>query len=56
MALLDKFRQLADAREALAQLGEDPFRATIGVEKARVKMAELDRVEAIDFGKQSRSD
>ena len=29
MALLDKFRQLADAREALAQLGEDPFRATI---------------------------
>ena len=29
MALLDKFRQLADAREALARLGEDPFRATI---------------------------
>jgi 8-amino-7-oxononanoate synthase len=29
MALLDKFRQLADAREALAQLGEDPFSATI---------------------------
>jgi 8-amino-7-oxononanoate synthase len=29
MALLDKFRQIADAREALARLGEDPFRATI---------------------------
>jgi 8-amino-7-oxononanoate synthase len=29
MALLDKFRQLADARKALARLGEDPFRATI---------------------------
>ena len=29
MALLDKFRQLADAREALARLGEDPFRGTI---------------------------
>jgi len=29
MVLLDKFRQLADARAALAQLGEDPFRATI---------------------------
>ena len=29
MALLDKFRQLADAREALARLGDDPFRATI---------------------------
>jgi 8-amino-7-oxononanoate synthase len=29
MALLDKFRQLADAREALARLGEDPFPATI---------------------------
>jgi 8-amino-7-oxononanoate synthase len=28
MALLDKFRQLADAREALARLGEDPFPAT----------------------------
>jgi 8-amino-7-oxononanoate synthase len=29
MALLDKLRPIADAREALAQLGEDPFRATI---------------------------
>jgi 8-amino-7-oxononanoate synthase len=29
MALLDKFRQIADAREALARLGDDPFRATI---------------------------
>jgi 8-amino-7-oxononanoate synthase len=29
MALLEKFRQIADAREALARLGEDPFRATI---------------------------
>jgi 8-amino-7-oxononanoate synthase len=29
MALLDKFRQLADAREALARLGEDAFPATI---------------------------
>jgi 8-amino-7-oxononanoate synthase len=29
MALLDKFRQLADAREALARLGEDSFPATI---------------------------
>ena len=29
MALLDKFRQIADAREALARLGEEPFRATI---------------------------
>ena len=29
MALLDKFRQVADARDALARLGEDPFRATI---------------------------
>ena len=29
MVLLDKFRQIADARAALAQLGEDPFRATI---------------------------
>src|ERR1041384_1042792 len=29
MALLDKFRQIADAREALARLGEDPFRGTI---------------------------
>ena len=29
MALLDKFRQIADARKALAQLGEDPFRATV---------------------------
>ena len=29
MALLDKFRAIADAREALAQLGEDPFRATV---------------------------
>ena len=29
MALFDKFRQIADAREALARLGEDPFRATI---------------------------
>ena len=29
MALLDKFQQIADAREALAQLGEDPFRATV---------------------------
>ena len=29
MALLEKFRPIADAREALAQLGEDPFRATV---------------------------
>ena len=29
MALLDKLRPIADAREALARLGEDPFRATI---------------------------
>src|SRR4030095_5111093 len=29
MVLLDKFRQIAAARAALAQLGEDPFRATI---------------------------
>jgi len=29
MALLDKFRQLADARKALACVGKDPFRATI---------------------------
>lgn len=29
MALLDKFQQVADARQALARLGEDPFRATI---------------------------
>src|SRR6185369_8538177 len=29
MVLLDKFRQIADARAALAQLGEDPFRATV---------------------------
>ena len=29
MALLEKFRAIADAREALAQLGEDPFRATV---------------------------
>lgn len=29
MALLEKFRQIADAREAVARLGEDPFRATI---------------------------
>ena len=29
MALLEKFRPIADAREALAQLGEDPFGATI---------------------------
>ncbi|HEY7320656.1 MAG TPA: aminotransferase class I/II-fold pyridoxal phosphate-dependent enzyme [Candidatus Binatia bacterium] len=29
MALFDKFRPIADAREALAQLGADPFRATI---------------------------
>lgn len=28
-ALLDKFRQLADAREALTQLSQDPFRVTI---------------------------
>lgn len=28
-ALLDKFRQLADAREALMQLSQDPFRVTI---------------------------
>ncbi|NJD69608.1 MAG: aminotransferase class I/II-fold pyridoxal phosphate-dependent enzyme [candidate division NC10 bacterium] len=27
--LLDKFRQLADAREALTQLSQDPFRVTI---------------------------
>ena len=29
MSLLDKFRPIADARQALAQLGEDPFHATI---------------------------
>jgi 8-amino-7-oxononanoate synthase len=29
MALLEKFRPIAAAREALAQLGEDPFRATV---------------------------
>lgn len=29
MALLKKFRQLADAREALARVSEDPFRVTI---------------------------
>src|ERR1043165_5085105 len=29
MDLLEKFRQIADAREALARLGEDPFRSTI---------------------------
>jgi 8-amino-7-oxononanoate synthase len=29
MALFDKFRPIADARAALAQLGEDPFRATV---------------------------
>ena len=29
MALLNKVRQPADARKALARLGEDPFRATI---------------------------
>jgi 8-amino-7-oxononanoate synthase len=28
-ALLEKFRQLADAREALTQLSQDPFRVTI---------------------------
>ena len=27
------------------------FRATIRIEKALVKMTELDRIEAIDFGK-----
>jgi len=29
MAILDKFQQIADARQALARLGEDPFRATV---------------------------
>jgi len=29
MALFDKFRPIADARAALVQLGEDPFRATV---------------------------
>ena len=37
--------------QRFAKTRRHSFRAAIRVEEALVKMAELDRVEAIDFGK-----
>ena len=37
--------------QRFAKTRRHPFRAAIRVEEALVKMAELDRIEAIDFGK-----
>jgi len=42
--------------QRFAKARRHSFRAAIRIEEALVKMAELDRIEAIDFGKQSRSD